>query len=136
MHDFTRPSRLLFAFSVLAFFTTAHAAAPQPEPLHSRIDRMLDAGLDHPVASIWAAHQGVGEVARVENWRPEEVLITRPEAEVLLRVLPPGGFAFASALLKGASVAEAHQAAGVEHFDAGAHLVGLIEAGALTKLTA
>jgi len=89
---------------------------------------------DHPVASIWAAHQGVGEVARVENWRPEEALITRPEAEVLLRVLPPGGFAFANALLKDASVGEAHQAVGVENFDAGAHLVGLIEAGALTKL--
>jgi Putative DNA-binding domain len=89
---------------------------------------------DHPAASIWAAHQGVGEVAPIENWRPEEALITRPGGEVLLRVLPAGGYAFASALLTGASVAQAHQAAGVEAFDAGAHLVGLIEAGALTKL--
>jgi hypothetical protein len=94
--------------------------------------RVLSSG--HPVASIWAAHQGVVEVAAVENWRPEEALITRPEAEVLLRVLPPGGFAFASALLKGASVGEAHQAVDIENFDAGAHLVGLIEAGALAEL--
>jgi hypothetical protein len=89
---------------------------------------------DHPVASIWAAHQGVAEVAPIENWRPEEALITRPGGEVLLRVLPAGGYAFASALLKGASVAQAHQAACIEAFDAGAHLVGLIEAGALTEL--
>jgi hypothetical protein len=89
---------------------------------------------DHPVASIWAAHQGPGEVAPIESWRPEQALITRPAAEVLLRALPPGGYAFVDALLKGASVADAHEAADVEDFDAGAHVVGLLEAGALAGL--
>ena len=84
-----------------------------------------------PVASIWAAHQHGKEVGPIEPWLPEQVLITRPAGEVHLRVLPPGGHAFADALRIGASVAEAHAAIDVEGFDAGAHLVGLIEAGAL-----
>jgi hypothetical protein len=89
---------------------------------------------DHPVASIWAAHQVAGEPKPVETWRTEQALITRPEADVLLRVLPAGGYAFAASLRGGATIAEAHQATAIENFDAGAHLIGLIEAGALIGL--
>jgi hypothetical protein len=88
----------------------------------------------HPVASIWSAHQGADQVGEVEIWAPEEVLVARPQAEVVVRLLPPGGCAFASALFSGATITEAHQATQVENFDAGAHLVGLIQAGALTRL--
>jgi hypothetical protein len=89
---------------------------------------------DHPIASIWSAHQSAAEPAPIENWREEAVLIARPHGQVFVRLLPPGGYAFAYALFCGASIGEAHEASGVEGFDAGAHLVGLIEAGALVKL--
>jgi Putative DNA-binding domain len=89
---------------------------------------------DHPVGSIWAGHQGGGEVTPPKNWSGEETLVTRPQADVLVRILPPSGYEFASALRSGATLAEAHVAAGRADFDAGAHLVGLIEAGAITQI--
>jgi hypothetical protein len=89
---------------------------------------------DHPIASIWAAHQGAGEVKAIENWRAEAAMTTRPAAEVILRLLPPGGYAFARALFHGATIRQAHAATEIEDFDAGAHLIGLIEAGAFAKL--
>ena len=85
---------------------------------------------DHPAASIWAGSQRGGEPRAPETWSAEEALITRPDADVFVRVLPPGGFAFAAALFSGASLGEAAALAAREGFDPGAHLVGLIEAGA------
>lgn len=89
---------------------------------------------DHPAASIWAAHQGDGEFAPPEHWRAEETLVTRPDAEVLMRILPVGGYSFAHALRDGATLGEAHAAVRIEGFDAAEHLVGLIEAGAISRL--
>jgi hypothetical protein len=89
---------------------------------------------DHPIASIWAAHQRPAEPAPIAEWRSEAALIARPAEAVFVRILPQGGYAFASALFRGASIGEAHESIGVEGFDSGAHLVGLIEAGALVKL--
>src|ERR1700733_8017966 len=43
---------------------------------------------NHPAASIWAGHQGEGDVRPPEHWRGEETLVTRPHAEVLVRILP------------------------------------------------
>ena len=85
----------------------------------------------HPAASIWDASQGDGEPRPPENWAGEEALVTRPDADVFVRVLPPGGFAFATALFSGASLGEAAALAAADGFDPGAHLVGLVEAGAL-----
>lgn len=87
-----------------------------------------------PAASIWAAHQGPGEPRPPEDWRAEDALVTRPEADVTVRVLPPGGWTFAGALFAGASLGEAAEACAGEGFDAGVHLVGLIEAGALQTI--
>ena len=61
----------------------------------------------HPAASIWAASQGEGEPRPPEVWSAEAALVTRPDADVFVRVLPPGGFAFAAALFSGASLGEA-----------------------------
>lgn len=88
---------------------------------------------DHPAASIWAGHQG-DEVRSPKEWRAEEALVTRPDAEVLVRILPEGGFAFAQALRAGATLGEAHRTMADERFDPGAHLIGLIEAGAIAQL--
>jgi hypothetical protein len=88
---------------------------------------------DHPAASIWAGHQG-DEVRPPKEWRPEEALVTRPEAEVLVRILPAGGFAFAQALRRGATLGEAHRAMAEDGFEPGAHLIGLVAAGAIARL--
>ncbi len=85
----------------------------------------------HPAASIWAASQGDGGPRAPEVWSAEEALIARPDADVVVRVLPSGGFAVAAALFSGASLGEAAALAARDGFDPGAQLVGLIEAGAL-----
>jgi len=85
----------------------------------------------HPAASIWAASQSEGEARPPEVWAAESALIVRPEAEVEVRILPPAGFAFAEALFSGASFGEATTSCAGEGFDPGAHLVGLVTAGAL-----
>ena len=89
---------------------------------------------DHPAASIWAGHQGEGDVKPPEHWRGEETLITRPGADVRVRILPAGGYAFSHALHSGATLGQAHSAMDADGFDPGAHLVGLIEAGAISRL--
>jgi hypothetical protein len=89
---------------------------------------------DHPAASIWAGHQGTSEAKAPDDWRGEEALVTRPEADVHVRILPRGGYSFAVALRTGATLGEAHSAIDFEGFDPGSHLIGLIEAGALSKL--
>jgi hypothetical protein len=88
----------------------------------------------HPAASIWAASQAEGEPRRPEVWAAEQALVTRPDADVFVRALPPGGFAFAEALFSGATLGEAAAHCAGEDFDPGAHLVGLIEAGAFQSL--
>jgi hypothetical protein len=84
----------------------------------------------HPAASIWAAHQEPGEPRPPADWRGEEALVARPQADVAVRVLPPGGWDFAAALFAGAALGEAAEACAREDFDPGSHLVGLLEAGA------
>jgi hypothetical protein len=83
----------------------------------------------HPAASIWAATQG--DAGPPEVWAPEAALVARPEADVVVRILPPEGFAFAEALFSGVKLGEAAARCAGEGFDPGAHLVGLIAAGAL-----
>jgi hypothetical protein len=89
---------------------------------------------DHPAASIWAGHQGEGDAKAPDHWRGEEILATRPAAEVSVRVLPAAGYAFARALQTGATLGEAHAHVDLEGFDPGGHLVGLVAAGALLRI--
>jgi hypothetical protein len=51
-----------------------------------------------------------------------------------VRILPPGGYEFATALLSGVALAEAAAPLVAEGVDPGPHLVGLIEAGAVTNI--
>jgi hypothetical protein len=91
-------------------------------------------GFAHPAASIWEASQGDGEPRAPTVWAAEEALVTRPDADVFVRVLPPGGFAFAAALFSGATLGEAAALAAADGFDPGDHLIGLVEAGAFQSL--
>lgn len=90
----------------------------------------------HPAGSLWAAHQGPGPVTPVAEWAAEDVLVTRPSTEVLVRRLAPGSHAFISSLLDGQSLESAFAAGfeAAEHFDPATNLQGLVEAGGLQAL--
>lgn len=110
--------------ALLAARVTAHPAA-----------RVVASG--HPIASVWAAHQGDDPEPAVDGpWRAETALVTRPAGEVRVRALEPAAGAFAVALLAGASVGEAGAAAldEDEGFEAGTALVMLADAGAIGDL--
>jgi Putative DNA-binding domain len=89
---------------------------------------------NHPAASIWAGHQGDGEVKAPDDWRGEDILVTRPDADVRVRILPAGGYSFAQALQSGEALGKAHTTIDFEGFDPGSHLIGLIEAGAIARI--
>ncbi len=86
-----------------------------------------------PIASLWRAHQEAGEVT-LQQPRPEAVLIARPMLEVEVWNLPPGGFAFLTALRRGATMAEAAEAAmdAARDFDLAVNLSVLIQAHIVT----
>ena len=59
-----------------------------------------------PIVSVWQSNEvGAQETAR--SWGRESALIARPELEVEVWKLPPGGFAFLTSLAKGLTMAEA-----------------------------
>lgn len=84
-----------------------------------------------PAVTIFAANRSQDEVGRIETAEPEDALVTRPELEVTVRRLPPGGAAFLAALLDGAPLAAAAGAAVEETaaFDLPANIGGMLEAG-------
>jgi hypothetical protein len=84
-----------------------------------------------PAASVWAAAQSsIGPAAPTEEIG-EDALVTRPDCDVRVRVLPPLGYDFALRLRDGATLIEAAAALDDPAFDFGTHLVGLLESGAV-----
>lgn len=92
---------------------------------------------EFPVLTLWQAQVAGGDPAWIDlSTGGQDVLVTRPDADVDLRSLPPGGSAFIEALRKGLPAHEA-MACGLaadDRFDLTAHLIGLVEAGALVGL--
>ncbi len=90
----------------------------------------------HPVVSLWAAHQGQGELATIDPDRAEAALVLRPALEVLVLPCPAGVAAFVSALKRGQGLgAAAEQAiAAAPAFDLAAALSLLFAQGALTAI--
>jgi hypothetical protein len=86
-----------------------------------------------PVVSLWHANQEAGDEA-LPQWRPEAALIARPALEVEVWNLPPGGFAFLTALWRRATMAEAAEAGAhaAPDFDLAVNLSVLIEANIVT----
>jgi hypothetical protein len=132
-----------------AWVEAYHAAEASPWPLTALADMAPErletlrfaihpaarlARFETPAASIWSAHQGEREPAPPPRWRGEDVLITRPHADVLVRVLPDGGHDFLAALRAGVSLGQAATPLIKAGGDPGVHLVGLIEAGAIAGL--
>jgi hypothetical protein len=87
-----------------------------------------------PAASIWASAQvSNGSVAPTGGFG-EDALITRPDCDVGVRALPPGGYDFALKMRDGATLVEALTALDDPAFDFGTHLVGLVESGAVVSV--
>jgi hypothetical protein len=86
-----------------------------------------------PAASTWASAQR-GDQPPATEGAAEDALITRPDCEVRVRVLPPVGFDFALSLREGATLVEAVAAVNDPALDFGAHLVGLVESGAVASI--
>lgn len=87
--------------------------------------------------TIFAANRESASSERIDASTPEHALITRPEFDVVVQRLPPGGAAFLDCLISGRPLAEAAAAALEDSptFDLATNIAGLIEAGAFTSLT-
>lgn len=89
-----------------------------------------------PVGSLWSAHQTT-PVSIPALSGSECVLLTRPEADIRLTIIPPAAFAFLKAIGQGLSLGQAAEAALTDFpdFDPGVALVGLAGLGAFAALT-
>jgi Putative DNA-binding domain len=87
-----------------------------------------------PAASVWASAQNSDHpIAPIEG-PGEDALVTRPDCDVRVRVLPPLAYDFALRLREGATLIEAAAAMNDPAFDFGTHLVGLVESGAVASI--
>ncbi len=87
-----------------------------------------------PAASIWASAQGCAGPAEPIRDIAEDALVTRPDTDVRVRILPPLAHDFALKLREGATLIEAALALDDPAFDLGTHLVGLVESGAVARI--
>ena len=90
----------------------------------------------YPAQTIWTMNAPDGEVRPVDLSQAEDTLIVRPDAEVTVRRVPPGGAAFVAALGRRATLGEAAAEALAEdaRFDIAGNLSGLIAAGAIIAI--
>jgi hypothetical protein len=90
----------------------------------------------YPVVTIWSMNAGILEPASLEECAAEDAVIVRPQAEVEVRKLPPGGSAFLEALATGTTLGEAAATAANSHtaFDLAVNLAGMIGAGLAIEL--
>jgi hypothetical protein len=90
----------------------------------------------YPAVAIFAMNRTEGPVSPLHSNEPEDALVTRPEQEVIVSRLPPGGATFLTALLASASLGEAIAAAFEEtaSFDLHANLAGMISAGVFSAV--
>ncbi|MGO6731178.1 DUF2063 domain-containing protein [Rhizobium ruizarguesonis] len=91
----------------------------------------------YPALTIFAANRSDGPVEPIETAEPEDALITRPEMEVVVRHLPPGGAEFLLFLISGEplGIAAATAVDASPSFDIGASVAGMIEAGVFSAIT-
>jgi hypothetical protein len=87
-----------------------------------------------PAASVWASAQNSDHAAAPIEGHGEDALVTRPDCDVRVRVLPPLAYDFALKMREGATLIEAFTSLDDPEFDFGTHLVGLVESGAVVSL--
>ena len=90
----------------------------------------------YPALAIFAMNRGDGPVTSLKSSAAEDALITRPDMEVDVRLLPPGHATFLVSLIGGATLAEATSKAFDEtsSFDLPSSIAGMVEAGVFTAL--
>lgn len=90
----------------------------------------------YPAIAIFAMNRGDSPVGPIEIVEPEDALITRPQDEVVVRRLPPGGAVFLASLISGESLGvAAATACEVEpSIQIAACITDMIEAGAFAAL--
>jgi hypothetical protein len=90
----------------------------------------------YPAVAIFAMNRVDGPITPLNSSAAEDALITRPDMEVAVRLLPPGGAAFLKSLMDGGTLGAAAGAAFSETpaFDLPANIAGMIEAGVFTAV--
>ena len=89
-----------------------------------------------PALTVWRMNVSDVTVTPVDFSVAEDALIVHPDAEVEVRIVPPGGAAFVTALAAGGtllSAAETAQAAD-KRFDLAGNIAGLLAAGAFCRI--
>jgi len=88
-----------------------------------------------PAVTLFAMNRSDEPVGPVE-FTPEDALVTRPDAEVVVRSLPPGGAVFLTALLEGRTLAEAVDEAfrSSAAFDLPSNIAGMVDAGVFVAI--
>ncbi|MEM6665053.1 MAG: DNA-binding domain-containing protein [Pseudomonadota bacterium] len=89
-----------------------------------------------PVVSLWGASMGLTSHESVDMRVGETALTIRPALDVETRILPPGAYPFFEAILEGATLEGAAEAAAIADpsFDLSTHLSGLFDTGAITGI--
>lgn len=90
----------------------------------------------YPIVTIWSMNSGEQPLAPITAWEAEDALITRPELSVLTRRIEPGSAIFLLALIGGAPLGEAFEAALAQDqgFDLGRNLADLLRSGAIIDI--
>jgi hypothetical protein len=90
----------------------------------------------YPAVAIFAMNRVEGPITPLRSNAAEDALIARPDMEVAVRLLPPGGAAFLKVLIDGGTLGAAAATAFAEtpSFDLPANMAGIIEAGAFTMV--
>lgn len=90
----------------------------------------------YAVLSLWAAHQGEGEIGAIDPGVAEDALVLRDALDVLVLRLPPGAAGFVAAVERGAGLGDAALAATdtAPDFDLSVTLALLLGHGALTSI--
>ncbi|WP_316395179.1 DNA-binding domain-containing protein [Bradyrhizobium sp. 33ap4] len=88
--------------------------------------------------TIFASNRSEAAVDPIDAETPEDALITRPNADVIVRHLPKGGAVFLQGLMSGQSLGEATAFAleASPSFDIATNIAGMLEAGAFTTVSA
>ncbi len=91
---------------------------------------------DYALVSLWAAHQGIGDLARVDPAVPETALVVRTGLEVQVVSLPPGGDVLVAGFTSGLSLGDTTARAASVHadFDLTASFALLLRYSALCSL--
>lgn len=88
----------------------------------------------HPLVTIWAMNAGERMLGPIDESVAEDALVARPQFDVLVYALPPGGADFLCALASGVPLGAAAQSALARHphFDLTANLALVLRAGLIT----